>query len=82
MSKKKSAVIQLLALLFIYGLIIWHVIHWHAMGIYLEMFKWLQMGRSYITVLYNLGLMLVLGTVSGILTERITNLIGYKENDK
>jgi len=44
---------------------------------YLEMFSWLQTGRGYITVLYNLGLMLALGISLGFLMDKITDLIGY-----
>ncbi len=78
MSKKKKAAIQLVVLLLICGLIIWHAIYWHSTGMYLEMLNWLQMGRGYITVLYNLGLMLVLGAVLGLLMEKITDLLVYK----
>jgi len=78
MSKRKGAAIQIATPSIICGLIIWHVIYWHSTGMYLEMFKWLQIGRGYITVLYNLGLMLVLGAVLGFLLGRITDLIGYK----
>lgn len=80
MSKRKKAVIQVAILLSVCGLIIWHVVHWHSTGIYLEMFKWLETGRGHITVLYNLGLMLVLGITLGFLMERITDLIGYAKN--
>lgn len=80
MSKRKKAVIQVAILLPVCGLIIWHVVHWHSTGIYLEMFKWLETGRGHITVLYNLGLMLVLGITLGFLMERITDLIGYAKN--
>jgi len=45
---------------------------------YLEMFNWMQTGRGYITVLYNLGLMLALGISLGFLIDRITDLIGYE----
>ena len=78
MGKRKVAAIQVATLSIISGLIIWHAVHWHSTGMYLEMFKWLQIGRGYITVLYNLGLMLVLGAVLAFLMERITDLIGYK----
>lgn len=44
---------------------------------FVEMFQWLQTGKSYVTVLYNLGLMLVMGIVLGSLLVRITDLIGY-----
>jgi len=41
------------------------------------MFNWLQTGKGYITVLYNLGLMLVLGITLGLLMEKVTDLTGY-----
>ncbi len=76
MSKSKRAAIWVVALSIICGLIIWHAVYWHFTGMYLEMFNWLQAGRSYITVLYNLGLMLVLGVLLGFLMGKITDLIG------
>ena len=57
---------------------IWHAIHWHSAGIYLEMLNWTGTDKAYITIAYNLGLMLVLDTVLGFLMEKITNLIGYE----
>lgn len=81
MSKIKRVAIQVAALSIISGLIIWHVVYWQSTGMYLEMFKWLQTGRGYITVLYNLALMLVLGAVLGFLMERITDLIGYEVSE-
>ena len=78
MSMRKRAAIWVVALSTICGLIIWHVVYWHSTGMYLEMFYWVEGGRGYITVLYNLGLMLVLGVVLGFLMEKITDLIGYK----
>jgi len=80
MGKKKKAAIQAAILLSICGLIIWHVIHWHSTGMYSEMFNWLKTGRAFITVLYNLGLMLVLGVLLAFLMEKIANLIGYEGN--
>ena len=78
MSKRKKAAIWVVALSIVCGLIIWHVVRWHSTGMYLELFEWLQTGKGYLTVLYNLGLMLVLGTVLGFLMEKITDLIGYE----
>ncbi len=63
------------------GLIIWHVVRWHSTGMYLEMFRWLEIGRGYITVLYNVGIMLTLGTVLGFLMEKITDLLGYEVHE-
>lgn len=82
MSKGKKAAIQVAILLSVCGLIIWHAIHWHSAGMYLEMFKWLQTSKGYVTVLYNLGLMLVMGTALSLLMEKITDLIGHEENAK
>lgn len=78
MSKKKKAAIWVVVLSIICGLIIWHVVHWHSTGMYLELFNWIGSDKTYLTVLYNLGFMLVLGTVLGFLMEKITDLIGYE----
>ncbi len=63
------------------GLLIWHAVYWHSTGMYLEMFRWLPTGRGYITVLYNLGLMLVMGVLLGFLTGKVTDLIGYETGE-
>ena len=81
MGKKKKAALQLVILVSVSGLIVWHAVNWHSTGMYLEMFNWLQTGRGYITVLYNLGLMLVLGAVLGLLMEKITDLLGYEVHE-
>ena len=78
MNKRKKAAIWVAALSIACGLIIWHAIYWHYTGVYLVMFERLQTGRSYITVLYNLGLMLVFGGLLGFLMEKITELVGYE----
>ena len=78
MSKRKKAAIWVAALSIIGGLIVWHVIQWHSMGMYLEMFSWTGTEKAYLAVLYNLGLMLLLGTVLGLLMQRITDLLGYE----
>ncbi len=77
-SKRKRAAIWVVALSIICGLIIWHVVQWHSTGVYLEIFGWAGTDKAYITVLYNLGLMLVLGSVLGLLMEKITDLFGYE----
>jgi len=78
MSIRKKATIYVAALSIICGLIIWHVVHWHSTGMYVEMFSWIPTSKGYITVLYNLGLMLVLGACLGFLLEKITDLFGYE----
>ena len=74
---RKSAAIWVLALSTICGLIIWHAVYWHSTGIYLEMFRWVDAGKGYITVLYNLGLMLATGATLAVLVEKITELVHY-----
>ena len=78
MGKRKKDAIWVAVLSIICGLIIWHVVHWHYTGTYLELFKWVQTSKGYITVLYNLGLMLGLGAALGFLMRKITDLIGYE----
>jgi len=81
MGKKWRAAIWVATLSIICGLIIWHAFHWHVTGMYLEMFTWLKTGKGYVTVLYNLGLMLVLGGTLGFLMEKITDLLGYEVHE-
>jgi len=76
MTKRRRAAIWVAVLSITCGLILWHVVYWHSTGMYLEMFKWLQTGTGYLTVLYNLGLMLAIGALSGFLMEKIADLIG------
>jgi hypothetical protein len=74
--KRRTAAISIATLSVVCGLIIWHAVHWHLDGMYLEMFNRLEAGRGYITVLYNLGLMLVLGISLGFLMDRVAGLMG------
>ena len=78
MSKRKRAAVWVVALSIVCGLIIWHVIHWHSTGMYLEMSGWIGTEKAYITVAYNLGLMLLLGAVLGFLMEKITDFLGHE----
>lgn len=78
MSKRKRAAIWVVALSIICGLIIWHVVQWHSTGMYLNMFNWIGTNKAYITVIYNLGLMVLLGVVLGLLLEKITDILGYE----
>ncbi len=78
MSQRKKAAIGVAALSILCGLIIWHAVRWYSTGMYLEMFGWIGTDKAYLAALYNLGLMLVLGTVLSFLMEKVTDLIGYK----
>lgn len=81
MRKRTKDIVWVIVLSIACGLIIWQAVHWHSTGVYVEMFQWLQTGKSYVTVLYNLGLMLVTGIVLGSLMVRITDLIGYGDGE-
>ena len=76
MGKKTRAATWVVALSIICGLIVWHAVYWHSTGMYLEMFDWIERGKGYVTVLYNLGLMLVVAAVLGFLIEKLTELLG------
>jgi len=75
MSKAKKDAVGVVVLSAVLALLIWHVVSWHNSGMYLEMSRWLQAGKGYITVLYNLGMMLVMGLVLGIWLGKITDLL-------
>lgn len=81
MSERRQAALWVSILSIIIALIVWHVIDWHSRGMYLEMFQWLLTNGGYITVAYNLGLMLALGAALGLLMEKIADLAGYKVRD-
>lgn len=78
MGKKGKDTLWVAVLSGICILLIWHVIRWHVAGMYLQMFRWLGTSKGYLTVLYNLGLMLVLGGSLGFLMQKITDLLGYE----
>ncbi|MGD9117889.1 MAG: hypothetical protein PVJ08_04030 [Dehalococcoidia bacterium] len=76
MGKRRTAAISVAALSVVCGFIIWHAVNWYLSGMYLEMFNRLEVGRGYVTVLYNLGLMLALGVSLGLLMDRVGELMG------
>lgn len=78
MTKRKRAAMWVAVLSIILGAIILHVVQWHFTGMYLSMTGWIGTDRAYMIAVYNLGLMVLLGVVIGILIERITDLISYE----
>jgi len=65
------------------GFVIWHITNWQSNGMYTEIFSWIGTDRAYLTVLYNLGLMILFSVMLGLLMCTITNLLGleYHETD-
>ena len=78
MTKKKKAAIWVVVLAVIACLILWHVIYWHSIGMYMKMSDWVGTDKTYVVVLYNLGLMLGTGSVLGFFMGKVTDLIGYE----
>lgn len=60
------------------GLLLWHVVSWHAGGTYARMYQDILAGRVLIAALYNVGLIFALGLVLGLLMQRITRTFGYR----
>jgi hypothetical protein len=60
------------------ALLIWHTIHWHISGEHTRMYEDVAAGTSYVGVLYNLGLVLLIGLVLGLLVQRVAALLGYR----
>lgn len=78
MSRKRKTALWVVVLAVAVGAVGWHVVSWHLNGTYLEMFRWPEEGRGYLTALYNLGAMLVLGVLLGFLTDKIISLLGLE----
>jgi hypothetical protein len=79
---KITDAIWILVLAAVSGAILWHVVAWHNDGSYARMFADIKAGHSLISALYNLGLMVVLGTCLGLLMERITRIAGYRVHER
>lgn len=71
MSHKKRVTIKLFLILLVLGLIIWHVVSWYLNGKYQEMLDWANYGQGYLTIIYDLGIIIILGLTLGFLAENI-----------
>ena len=78
MTNKKKALIWLIILAVSLAFIIWHTVRWHKMGVHAKIFESIRAGKSYIAVIYNLGLMAALGILLGLFMEKVTQVIGYE----
>ena len=83
-SKRKKTAIWVVVLSILCGFIIWHVIHWYSIEMYTELFNFVGENRAYLTVLYNLGLVILLSVTLGLLMCKITDLLGneYSQTDR
>ena len=63
------------------GVVVWHMVTGHNSGLHLDMFQWPETGRGYLTALYNLAVMLVLGGLLGALMDRLSSLVGRGQGE-
>ena len=68
-----------MALSILCALIIWHIIHWYSTGMYIKLFDWIGEDRAYLTVLYNLGSIILLSVTLGLLMGKITDLLSHEK---
>ncbi len=80
MSSRKKAVVWVVALTVATGAVIVHMFSWYSNGMHLEMFQWPGTGKGYLTALYNLVVMLVLGGLLGLVMMKVTDLISAEDN--
>jgi hypothetical protein len=78
--KKSVGHISLISLAL--GLIIWHTVLWHNNGVQERMLAWTGTAKVYLLILYNLALMVILGTLLGILMGKISHLFSYRVTKK
>ncbi|MDI6857560.1 MAG: hypothetical protein QME71_04500 [Dehalococcoidia bacterium] len=75
---RRRAFIQAFFLALALAAIIGHAVYWHIEGELAELFRDAQEGRDLFPVLYNVGLMLVTGSLLGLLLIRLTEALGYR----
>ena len=80
MSSRIKAILWVVILSGIIGVVIGHMITWNNNGTHVEMFLWPGTGKGYLTVLYNLALMLVTGVMLGMLMNIVGSMIGRDHN--
>lgn len=76
-------VFWLLFLLVILGMLVWHAIDWDSNGMYPSMLTWLKSGKGYLTVVYNVGFISLVGFVLSLTISGVTRLVskhGRKDN--
>ena len=81
MSKARRDAPALAGLVVIFGFLAWHVINWHSNGTYLELYSWIGTGKQYLTILYNLGIILALAFLLSSMIETTTRLISNSKDD-
>lgn len=78
---RRKALIQALVLALVLAAVIGHTVYWHVEGEHAALFEDAQEGADLLPVLYNLGLMLVTGTLLGLLLMRLSEALGYRARE-
>jgi hypothetical protein len=78
---RRKALIQALVLSLILAVVIGHTIYWQIEDEHAALFEDVQEGKDLLPVLYNLGLMLVTGTLLGLLLIRLSEALGYEARE-
>jgi ABC-type cobalt transport system substrate-binding protein len=73
-NSKRRAAIEAVLLFAVLALLIVHTAYWRASGRQADLFE----QKDAFAVLYNLGLVLVTGTLVALLMTRVTRLLGYE----
>ena len=62
--------------------LIGHVIIWQINGEYTRMFEWVGTVNAPLTVIYNLGLMVLFGLIVGLILNRFTEITAEKRKPR
>lgn len=81
MRSRRKALIQALLLAIALAVVIGHTVYCHVEGEHAALFEDVREGEDLLPVLYNLGLMLVTGTLLGLLLIRVTEALGYRARE-
>jgi hypothetical protein len=81
MRTKIKLTIELVFLVLVIGLLTWHVISWQSSGRYWEMLQWVKSGKGYLTALYDLGIIIVIGVTLSLTIDRLTSLLSSKPDN-
>lgn len=78
---RRKALIQAFFLALALAAVIGHAVYWHVEGELAALYRDAQGGRDLFPVLYNLALMLVTGSLLGLLLIRLTEALGYRARE-
>ncbi len=81
MSRRGTTILWTVVLAVACGALVWHLASWHYGGKHGEIYDQIERGRGYLAALYNLGTVLGLGLLLGLLADRVSDLL-KRSSDK